>query len=208
MTNTALAITLSAAVPCLGRKADGAGCRTLTRRTVEVAGRQHPACSHHAAQVAAAQVDAESRRRAAAGEPVTTVDELAEAVAALETVDELLARVRAEHPRVDARLTRDERRAEHEAAARARAATVDAIMLGEATVRPAPEPETITAAELVPGDLVVDEHGARKFAAFDVHRIDDRVRVWPALADTDAGWPEHLTFEASDRLLVVRRSRP
>lgn len=62
---------------------------------------------------------------------------------------------------------------------------------------------TMYAADLRPGDLVVDETGARKFAAFDVEH-GDPVRVWTGNADRSIGWPSVLTFLPGDRLLVVR----
>jgi len=58
--------------------------------------------------------------------------------------------------------------------------------------------------ELRPGDLVVDENGKRKFAAYDVDDFEG-VRVWTAHADHLAGWPAVLKFEPTDTFLVVRR---
>lgn len=74
------------------------------------------------------------------------------------------------------------------------------------TLEPITGATTITAAELVPGDLVVDETGARKFAAFDTAWDADRVRIFTAYSDRLNGWPEVLTLEAHDRLTVIRPS--
>ena len=66
--------------------------------------------------------------------------------------------------------------------------------------------EFLRADELKIDDLVVDEHGERKFVAFDRAFVDDRVRVWPAAADIANGWPrDGLLLAPGDVLLVVRR---
>jgi len=65
-------------------------------------------------------------------------------------------------------------------------------------------PVVITASALKAGDVVVDEHGARKFAAFDVDAETDRVKVWTAVDDQLNGWPRVLEFELHDVLAVVR----
>lgn len=64
--------------------------------------------------------------------------------------------------------------------------------------------EFIRADEITLGDLIVDEHGEREFAAFDVHRDADRVLLFPAQQDLDAGWPRTLAHQPGDLLLVVR----
>ena len=67
--------------------------------------------------------------------------------------------------------------------------------------------EFVRADEIKLGDLIVDENGERKFVAFDVHRDADRVLLFPAQRDLDAGWSRSLAYEPGDVFLVVRAAR-
>jgi hypothetical protein len=66
---------------------------------------------------------------------------------------------------------------------------------------------TTTAAELMPGDIVLDTAGNRAHAAFDVDVTGDRVRVWTANADRAAGWPAVLDYPPTAPLEVRRAAR-
>jgi hypothetical protein len=87
-------------------------------------------------------------------------------------------------------------------------------LVTEADVPPsAPEEERATvrirAAELRPGDLVVDSLGERQYAAFDVADASagqavSVVNVWTAIADQERGLPPVLTVPSARELLVSR----
>lgn len=66
----------------------------------------------------------------------------------------------------------------------------------------------VYAADLRPGMIVTDDHGVRRFAAFDVDAhpdIDSMMRVWTAISDQDAGQPPLLLIHADDLLWTARR---
>lgn len=68
--------------------------------------------------------------------------------------------------------------------------------------------ETIPAGELAPGDVVLDEDGHRRFAAFDVDFDADRSRyvtVWTAVADQEAGVKPRLHLVPIAPVTVRRR---
>lgn len=63
---------------------------------------------------------------------------------------------------------------------------------------------TILATELVPGTIVVDETGSRRFASFDVSVLEDVVLVWTAVSDQEVrGLDEKLELDPTAELLVL-----
>lgn len=90
------------------------------------------------------------------------------------------------------------------------APAIAAVLADEADVPPTDEERVtvrIRASELRPGDLVVDSLGARRFAAFDVHRAGSsapHVKVWTAIRDQEDGLPPTLVMRAERELLVSR----
>lgn len=67
-------------------------------------------------------------------------------------------------------------------------------------------PTRITAAELVPGDIVLTPAGERAYAAYDVDVDTTRghVTVWTAVRDQEQGQPERLTLTVQQYLTVAR----
>ena len=66
---------------------------------------------------------------------------------------------------------------------------------------------SLTAADLRPGDLVLDENGERDHAAFDVDVRGETVTIWPAMADRRLDWPREFTVPATTPYTVTRTSR-
>lgn len=71
----------------------------------------------------------------------------------------------------------------------------------------------VVAADLRPGMIVCDDHGNRRFAAFDVAPYEPRqwvageptvpmVQVWTAIQDQDAGQLSSLLIVADDPITV------
>lgn len=64
----------------------------------------------------------------------------------------------------------------------------------------------ITAAALIPGDIVLTRTGDRDYAAFDVDVRGDRVTVWTATTDQAKGIAPKLQLVATDPVVVARKT--
>jgi hypothetical protein len=64
---------------------------------------------------------------------------------------------------------------------------------------------TGTAADLVPGDIVLNEDGTRRFAAFDTDRVEDDVRCYTAVSDHERGVDPLVTLYADEPVIISRR---
>jgi hypothetical protein len=185
-----------------------------------------------ARELSAAEVVVESERRAAAGEPVATLAELEETIAALDapepvhyTREQIAARFREVDEFVlilgpDDRAYDPEtgdtllggvtvRYARGEFPGPAYTATIERP---EADVPPAVEDRaefTIPARELRASDRLVGPTGFDALSVFDTdagtHIADGRpVRVWTAISDQERGLPPVVEFPADRELLVSR----
>jgi len=66
---------------------------------------------------------------------------------------------------------------------------------------------TLTAAELRMGDVVLDEHGDREHAVYDLDVTAAGVTLWTAVPDQELGWPRQYTVPADTTYTVARRAR-
>lgn len=107
--------------------------------------------------------------------------------------------------------TVDEEELTGEQVAAFRAEVADALTV-EADLPPTDEDRVtvpIRAAELRPGDLVVDSLGGHRYAAFDVAPDDTprpvpAVKVWTAIRDQENGLPPVIRVPAASEVLVLR----
>jgi hypothetical protein len=65
---------------------------------------------------------------------------------------------------------------------------------------------TITARDLRPGDIVLDDAGDRRHGTFDAHLRGDVMRVWQPMTDLADGRDEVIDYPADTSLVVSRLS--
>lgn len=128
------------------------------------------------------------------------------------TGEEFTARLKAEGDAARAAVgDDDEEELTVEQVAAFRAEVADALTV-EADLPPTEEDRVtvrIRAAELRPGDLVVDSLGGHRYAAFDVQLVEEfvaipYVRIWTAIRDQENGLPPEVRVPAARELLVLR----